>query len=213
MRRLILDAPEVRAAVSPRRTPEDDVIGEASGSDGYTLTVTSVRFDTGAKRIRLTLNRGVEAMRHLDVTASLLRAAMPTFERAASLAGDLPLPTTPWWQTCSMSEFRTRVTEMTQEERDEIIAQMKLLLFASESEVQATGSFVVRATRDRLLLRRKLIRSISTATHQRNRYRVQSSAVDYDKQMLKFLGTELRTRYGDEIANEIFETAKKAIDA
>jgi hypothetical protein len=209
VRRTVLDV--LAPVIVPRK--EEEIIGEAHGEFGYVLSVRSVCFDSGAKRIRLVLERYEERIHHLDVTASLLLAMLPALERAASLAGDLPVSDEPWWRTCSVPEFSDGIKEMTQKDLEALTAQIKLAILAADSEVENTGSLVAKSNRSRLVRKKKLLKIARSVYFQEAKRPELYKVPDYSKRMLKLVGKELRRRYDTDVVDSIFSAAKDAFES
>jgi len=94
---------------------------------------------------------------------------------------------------------------MTKEDRDVLVAELKTAIFAAESEFQTAGSLVARSVKNKLIKKRKLLKSVA---FQRGAAPDRLNKTDYSRYMLKLVGEELRRRYDAETVTSIFDAAR-----
>jgi hypothetical protein len=200
MRRFIIDAPVTHAATDTHVDSKDELIGETPPTKrGYSLSVHSMKFDGKGMRVRLVLQRGAEFMRHFDITTELLRDALPILETAASLGGDL-LPTdedSPWWESCTISDFRSRIDTMAASDRLTLTQEIRSKLAPLDIEVKVTGNIIAKSKLAKLAEKRRLLTECTP-----------NDTIHRLEKKLQLIRNELIARYGDETAQQVFTAAR-----
>ena len=206
--------------------PDWEQIGETDRTlRGYSILVGSVRFDSLGPSIRLVLRQNGAFIRHMDISGELCVGLLPLIEAAARRGGDL-VPVTAgsdplWWDRVSVSVFAAQADTLT-------VAQLIPLekeIHAAVASTRADWEMTRSPESGGNLKWRRLKREIVTARRRaldptgkggRAGRPVGAEKKDlktFDHLLIRALGEELRSRLGDETANEIFASAKNKVSA
>lgn len=208
---------------------DGEVVGETGTSpSGYQVRVQVVRINSLGLRVRLLLLQHGQLVRFLDLTTLLCRDLAPLVETAARLGGDVTnLQDGPWWDRVSTEEYRSRVEQLTDEERMTLSADIRAALQVHQMIWETQKSAKAKIALQRVGIRKRIITESLRTRPTKSTTKLVSDPSggspisaraarrlergDHQTRMLFWIGRELDARYGREVSEGIFNSARTKI--